>query len=140
MNMEGPQLVSAPDFNDFLQLADHLRQLSNQVAAFANEHLADLSPEQLARLDASSRELTDAFHILLGSDVDARIQAAKAGVERLKKITGDAEVVVRRVKKIDKGVKIAVALGGMAVAILEKDPGAIKDSAGQLASALEDAV
>lgn len=74
--------------------------------------------------------------ILIGDDLDARLQAAKAGIETLNQVTAAAQSTIREVNKIDRNVNIIVALGGVAVGIIEKDPGAIQTAAGDLANAL----
>lgn len=125
------------EFQDFLELADKLRQLSDDVDQFATAHIKVLTDEELKACDRSSQALNDAFHILLGSDVDARVKTAKAGLDHLKKITADAQTAIREVKKIDAGVQIAVALGGIAAGILEKDPSSITSAAGDLMAAIQ---
>lgn len=135
--MQGFEPVLAPEPDDFLQLADKLRELSNDVDQFAAMHEDELTPTQCNDCKHSSLALADAFHILLGDDLDARIQAAKAGIARLKQVTSDAETTIRKIKRIDMGVKIIVALGGVALGIVEKDPGAIEDAAGDLGNALQ---
>lgn len=134
--MGGFELASAPDVNDFLQLADRMRQLSNETDQFATAHCAEMSAEQHAACLHSSRALNDAYMILIGDDLDARLQAAKAGIETLNQVTAAAQSTIREVNKIDRNVNIIVALGGVAVGIIEKDPGAIQTAAGDLANAL----
>ncbi len=125
------------DFQNFLQLANRLRQLSDDVDEFCTSHLDVLTEEQVDECDRSSQALEDAYHILIGADLDARLEAAKPDLERLKEITAETEGAIRKVKEIDAGVKIAVALGGVALGIVEKDPGAIKDAAGDLIAAIQ---
>lgn len=135
--MQGFEPAPAPGPDDLLELADRLRELSNDVDQFAAMHSDVLTPAESATCRHSSLALTDAFHILLGDDLDARIQTAKAGIARLKQVTSDADATIRKIKKIETGVKVIIALGSVALGIVEKDPGAIEDAASELASALQ---
>ena len=135
--MPGFQPVPTPGIDDIQPLADKLRELSNDVDQFVALHSGDLSRQQCTKCNRASRALSDAFHILIGEDIDARVKAAAAGLDTLKKVTSDAQKTLRKIKRIDTGVKVATALGSVALGIVKKDPDAIKNAVGDLAAALQ---
>lgn len=135
--MPGFVPASDSDVDDFLQLADRMRELSNEVDQFATAHCQTLSGDDYNACRHSSMALNDAFNVLVGNDLDARIQAAKAGIDMLQQITSAAQTTIRKVKRIETDVQIIIALGGVAVGIAEKDPGAVKDAASKLADAIQ---
>jgi hypothetical protein len=135
--MQGFKPMPGSDFQNYLQIANRLRQLSDDVDEFCTNHMDALTEEQVDECDHASQALEDAFHVLIGADLDARLEAAKPDLDRLKEITAETQTALRRVKEIDAGVKIALALGGVALGIAERDPAAIKDSIGNLVAAIQ---
>lgn len=119
---------TSPAVNDFHLLADHFRQLSDQVRNVEIDGAGQLPGDQIKNLEASAKALENAYLVMLGADIQATLDSIQNQIQDLKKVTKDARTAMGELETIAKRVKTAIALGSLALGFVAKDPEEIKNA------------